>query len=127
MKRRTLDIPFSIGGAVFSVLLLVLGLVLKDQADFAKTYVHDQLAAQEVYVRRYRAIEFGQCLQFDGVRQTEKTVASEDVFAPIGQLPQPFRIASVALRILFRCPGERHARRREQGVPSGLACDDAHS
>ncbi|MDO8392176.1 MAG: hypothetical protein Q7V57_16995 [Actinomycetota bacterium] len=51
MKRRTLDIAFSIGGAVFSVLLLVLGLVLKDQADFAETYVHDQLGAQEIYFK----------------------------------------------------------------------------
>jgi len=48
MKRRTLDIAFSIGGAVFSVLLLILGLVLKDQADFAETYVHDQLADQQI-------------------------------------------------------------------------------
>ena len=48
MKRRTLDVAFSIGGAVFSVLLLVLGLVLKDQADFAATYVHDQLDEQKI-------------------------------------------------------------------------------
>ena len=48
MKRRTVDVAFAVGGAVFSVLLLVLGLVLKDQADFAETYVHDQLAEQEI-------------------------------------------------------------------------------
>ena len=48
MKRRTLDIAFSIGGAVFSVLLLVLGLVLKDQADFADTYVRSQLEEQQI-------------------------------------------------------------------------------
>ncbi|HAP75820.1 MAG TPA: hypothetical protein DCR14_07020 [Acidimicrobiaceae bacterium] len=48
MKRRTLDLAFSIGGALFAVLLLVLGLVLKDQADFAESYVHDQLAEQEI-------------------------------------------------------------------------------
>jgi hypothetical protein len=48
MKRRTLDIAFSIGGALFAVLLLVLGLVLKDQADFAKSYVKDQLSLQKI-------------------------------------------------------------------------------
>ncbi len=48
MKRRTLDIAFSIGGALFAVLLLVLGLVLKDQADFATTYVRDQLSLQKI-------------------------------------------------------------------------------
>ncbi|MEI7548056.1 MAG: hypothetical protein WCK21_08365 [Actinomycetota bacterium] len=52
MKRRTLDIAFSFGGAVFAVLLLILGLVLKDQADFAKSYVHDQLAEQEISFKK---------------------------------------------------------------------------
>lgn len=48
MKRRTLDIAFSFGGALFAVLLLILGLVLKDQADFAKDYVKDQLVQQKI-------------------------------------------------------------------------------
>lgn len=48
MKRRTVDVAFSVGGVVFSVLLLVLGLVLKDQSDFAHTYVHDQLDEQKI-------------------------------------------------------------------------------
>ena len=48
MKRRTLDIAFSFGGALFAVLLLILGLVLKDQADFAKGYVKDQLVQQKI-------------------------------------------------------------------------------
>jgi hypothetical protein len=49
MKRRTLDITFALGGALFSVLLLVLGLVLKNQSDFAQSYVKDQLGAQQIY------------------------------------------------------------------------------
>lgn len=48
MKRRTLDLFFSIGGAIFAVLLLILGFVLKDQADFANDYVSTQLAAQKI-------------------------------------------------------------------------------
>lgn len=48
MKRRTLDIIFSVGGIALAVLMLVLGLVLQNQADFAKSYVHDQLAAQQI-------------------------------------------------------------------------------
>ena len=55
MKRRTLDFVFSIGGAGFAVLLLVLGLVLKDQADFASDYVDDQLSAQQI---RFTPTEF---------------------------------------------------------------------
>ncbi|MEQ1698976.1 MAG: hypothetical protein ABMA25_02650 [Ilumatobacteraceae bacterium] len=48
MKRRTLDIAFSAGGVVFSVLLLVVGLILTNQKDFAETYVRDQLREQEI-------------------------------------------------------------------------------
>ena len=48
MKRRTLDLFFSIGGAMFAVLLLILGFVLKDQADFADDYVRGQLAEQQI-------------------------------------------------------------------------------
>ena len=48
MKRRTLDILFSVGGVLLAVLLLVLSGVLKSNADFAKSYVHDQLAAQQI-------------------------------------------------------------------------------
>ena len=48
MKRKTLDLVFSIGGGLLAVLLLVLGLVLQNQANFAKDYVHDQLTAQKI-------------------------------------------------------------------------------
>jgi hypothetical protein len=48
MHRRTLDIIFSVGAVLLAGLLLVLGLVLQNQADFAKTYVHDQLSAQRI-------------------------------------------------------------------------------
>ena len=48
MHRKTLDLIFSIGGGLLAVLLLVLGLVLQNQANFAKDYVHDQLSAQKI-------------------------------------------------------------------------------
>lgn len=48
MHRKTLDLIFSVGGAALAVLLLVLGLVLQNQADFAKNYVHDQLSQQKI-------------------------------------------------------------------------------
>jgi len=49
VKRRTLDIIFSVGGLLAAILILVLGLVLQNQANFAKNYVHDQLAAQKIF------------------------------------------------------------------------------
>ncbi len=48
MKRRTLDIAFSLGGLVFGLLLLILGLVLTNQANFAENYVKDQLSQQQI-------------------------------------------------------------------------------
>lgn len=48
MKRRTLDLLFSIGGLLLGLLLLVLGLVLQNQADFASSYVEDQLSQQRI-------------------------------------------------------------------------------
>jgi hypothetical protein len=48
VKRRTLDIIFSAGGAALAVLLLVLGFVLVDQANFADDYVAGELSAQKI-------------------------------------------------------------------------------
>jgi hypothetical protein len=48
MKRRTLDIMFSMGGLVVAGLLLVMGVVLTGNANFAKDYTHDQLAQQQI-------------------------------------------------------------------------------
>lgn len=48
MKRRTLDILFSVGGAVLAVLLLLAGLVLTSNANFANDYVEDQLTQQNI-------------------------------------------------------------------------------
>jgi len=48
MKRRTLDIMFSVGGLLVAALLLVMGVVLTSNANFAKDYTRDQLGAQQI-------------------------------------------------------------------------------
>ena len=48
MKRRTLDVLFSIGGLAIAALLVIAGIVLSANASFANNYVHDQLAAQNI-------------------------------------------------------------------------------
>ena len=48
MKRRTLDVLFSAGGLALAVLLLVLGMVMTSNANFAKNYVKDQLGEQQI-------------------------------------------------------------------------------
>ncbi len=48
MKRRTLDVLFSLGGVVLAGLLLIAGLVLTSNASFANNYVKDQLTQQNI-------------------------------------------------------------------------------
>jgi len=48
MKRRTLDLVTSVGGLVIAGLLLVAGLVLSSNANFANTYVTQQLSEQRI-------------------------------------------------------------------------------
>jgi hypothetical protein len=48
MKRRTLDFAFSAGALALAGLLLVLGLVMTSNANFAKGYVKDQLSEQHI-------------------------------------------------------------------------------
>ncbi len=48
MKRKTLDIMFSIGGLAIAGLLLIAGLVLTSNANFAKNYVASQLSEQNI-------------------------------------------------------------------------------
>jgi len=55
MKRRTLDIIFSIGAVAVTVLLVLLGFVFKSNADFADSYVRNQLSEQKI---TFTAAEF---------------------------------------------------------------------
>lgn len=48
MKRRTLDILFSIGGLGIAALLAIMGLVMTSNANFSQKYVTDQLAQQKI-------------------------------------------------------------------------------
>ena len=48
MKRRTIDLVVSAAGLVIGVILLVAGFVLTSNANFAKNYVHDQLAQEQI-------------------------------------------------------------------------------
>jgi hypothetical protein len=48
MKRRTLDILFSIGGMGLALLFVMMGMVMTSNANFSKKYVRDQLRQQEI-------------------------------------------------------------------------------
>lgn len=48
MRRRTLDILFSIGGLGLTGLLVIMGLVITANANFSRNYVKDQLSQQAI-------------------------------------------------------------------------------
>src|SRR5947208_2525619 len=48
MKRRTLDVLFSIGGVVLAALLLTIGVVMTSNGNFSKRYVTDQLIQEKI-------------------------------------------------------------------------------
>ena len=48
MSRRNLDIIIATGGAMFAVLVVALGLVLRNEANFAKDNVTTQLSEQRI-------------------------------------------------------------------------------
>ena len=56
MKRRTLDILFSIGGVGLAGLLLIIGFVMSSNADFSHNYVTDQLAQQKITFKAAEAL-----------------------------------------------------------------------
>ena len=86
MKRRTLDILFSIGGVAIAGLLVIAGLVLASNASFANDYVTTQLSQQNIKFKTadtLTAEEKGQaCLveyagqQLTTGKQAERTTSS---------------------------------------------------
>ena len=56
MKRRTLDILFSIGGLGLAGLLLLVGMVFTSNANFANDYVTSQLSQQNITFKPLNAL-----------------------------------------------------------------------
>jgi hypothetical protein len=51
MSRRSLDIIIATGGAMFAVLILVLGIVMRNESEFAKRNVAEQLSEQQIFFK----------------------------------------------------------------------------
>lgn len=56
MSRRSLDIVLATGGALFAVLVVALGLVLGNEANFAERTVTEQLRAQKIMFKEEAAL-----------------------------------------------------------------------
>lgn len=80
MKRRTLDVVFVVGGVALAVLLGVLGLVLRSNANFAKTYVTDQLSEQQITFPAAEALVKADVWKADVVESFGGDAAAADKF-----------------------------------------------
>jgi hypothetical protein len=56
MSRRSLDIIIAAGGALFAILIVALGFMLKSEADFAKSTVTQQLSEQKIVFKEEAAL-----------------------------------------------------------------------
>jgi hypothetical protein len=60
MTRRQLDIIIAVSGAMFAILVVTLGLVLRNEANFAKDSVTTQLAEQKIMFKEEAALTPGE-------------------------------------------------------------------
>jgi hypothetical protein len=51
MSRRHLDIVIATGGAMFAILVFVLGMVARNEANFAKRTIKEQLSEQQIFFK----------------------------------------------------------------------------
>lgn len=124
MRRRTLDVVFSAGGLGLAALLLVLGLVMTSNANFAKTYVKDQLSQQQITFKaaaaltdeekasaclvRYAGLPLttgkqAECYANDFIGLHLKAIAGGQTYATLGA-PQSALTAKVAAAVTANDP-----------------------
>ena len=90
VKRRTLDMVFVTGGVIIAVLLVVLGAVLKTNANFAENYVKDNLTEQQI---TFKTVDQ---LQTDAVFRAGLLKAYEGDQAKVDKLIADYRLTAEA-------------------------------
>lgn len=102
MKRRTLDLMFSIGGLGLAALLLVIGMVLTSNANFAKDYVRDQLAEQKI---TFTEAEF----LSEEERQSECVVQYAGQLVTTGKMAECYANEYIGLHVSQMAEGQTYA------------------
>ena len=107
MKRRTLDVLLSLGGLVLAGLLLVAGLVLTSNANFANNYVTEQLSAQNITFKAADTLT-------DEERQVPCLVANAGQKLTTGKQAECYANNFIGLHLKSTADGMTYA---ELGVP----------
>ena len=113
MKRRTLDVLFSAGGLMLAGLLLVLGAVMTSNANFAKSYVKDQLSAQKITFKPVAALT-------DEEKQSACLVNSAGQQLTTGKQAECYANDFIGLHVKAAANGLTYA---ELGVPQSALRD----
>ncbi|MEP7054975.1 MAG: hypothetical protein ABI912_06975 [Actinomycetota bacterium] len=111
MKRRTLDIITSIGGLGLALVLLMAGLVLASNANFAKTYVKDQLGQQKIQFKTVATLT-------DEEKKAPCLTAFAGQNLTSGKQAECYANSFIALHVATATKGQTYA---ELGVPQGVA------
>ena len=130
MTRRTLDVIFGDGGLVLAGLILVLGLVLQNQANFAKDYVHNQLAQQQITFtpanglesQRERPVPEDHAGQQLVTGKQAECYANNYIAVHLGEVNNGKTYAETSITDGCRCD-PRPERRARRSPPTGKALD----
>ncbi|MFT5201139.1 MAG: hypothetical protein ACI9C1_000507 [Candidatus Aldehydirespiratoraceae bacterium] len=113
MKRRTLDVLFSAGGLTLAGLLLVLGLVMTSNSNFADDYVHDQLSQQNIAFPPAAALS-------DAEAQSSCLVAFAGQDLTTGKQAECYANDFIGLHLSFIADGQTYA---DLGAPQSALRD----
>lgn len=78
MRRRTFDLMASVGGLLLAIVLLIVGVLFQQNANFAKDNVRDQLRAQHVFFPPESALSAAEKAQPEVVDNAGKQVVDGD-------------------------------------------------
>ena len=98
MTRRTLDILFSFEGLAIAGLLLVLGLVLISNANFAKDYVGDQQA--ECYANEFIGLHVKSTAGANGMTYSELGTPQSKLRADIAAARETLAMVEAAQTVM---------------------------
>ena len=111
MKRRTLDVLFSIGGIGLAGLLLIIGVVMTGNANFSKTYVTNQLRQEKITFKTAATLT-------DEERQAPCLVAYAGQALTTGKQAECYANSFIGLHVKTTANGQTYAQLGD--VQSGL-------
>jgi hypothetical protein len=118
VKRKTLDLLFSIGGVALAALLVVLGFVLEANANFARDYVRDQMGEQQISFTPKEALS---------PEEAKADCLVENAGKPLetGKQAECYANEYIGLHLAATNDGKTYAQTSNEARPARAAADEA--